>query len=134
MRPLVDMAAMLIASCLLFSLILHALYGLGKRGGRFGVQHVYILCIAGDVVLLAFLQHIRIECGSDAGSQYHAYGNHGTYPGRKIFVRHALGGVGWNQRVEEHHAGGADDDRILHPFVQSCTLYLEIHEHGGKPQ
>lgn len=32
------------------------------------MQHVYILCIAGDVVLLAFLQHIRIECGSDAGA------------------------------------------------------------------
>ena len=38
------------------------------------MQHVHVLRIACDVVLLPFLQEVGVEGSTDAGSQYHANG------------------------------------------------------------
>ena len=98
------------------------------------MHHVYVLRVAGDVVLLPFLQHIAVQGSPYAGGEHHAHGNHRANPRREVFVGHTLGGECRYQRVEEHHARGTDDDGVLHPLVQPCALHLEIHEHGGQSQ
>ena len=83
---------------------------------------------ARDVVLLAVLQHVAVESRTDAGSDDHTYGEHDAYPCGHEFEGHSLVGMYGSEGVQQHHAGGTDDDGPFHAFVKSVVLDFEIHE------
>ena len=117
--------------CLALALILHA-SGCHVVGcGCLRICAVIVVGVTRDIILLAILEHHLIESRSDAGSYDHAHGEHYAHPCGEQLVRHALVGVDGDERVEEHHARGAYDDRPLHALQHSGCLYLKIHEQRG---
>ena len=118
--------------CLALALVAHAAHGALKAGGGLGIEQVYVLCIAGHIVLLALLQHGGVDGGTQTGRYNHTHGDHGADPGRQELIGHALRGVGGDERIEHHHTGAAQDDGVLHAFVEPGGLHLEVHEQGGQ--
>lgn len=109
------------------SLVAHAPHRLVVGGGRLGLRAVKVVGEARHVVLLSVLQHVGVECRPYARRDDHAHGEHDAHPCRQKPVGHALVGVHRRERVEQHHARGADDDGPLHVAVQAVGLHLEVH-------
>ena len=84
--------------------------------------------VAGDVVLLAVLEHHLIESRADARCYHHTHGEHDAHPRGEQLVRHTLVGVYGDERIEEHHSRGTDYDRPFHTFQHTVCLHLEIHK------
>ena len=118
--------------CVALALHLHAHHGAVVRPCRFRLRAVKVLGEARHVRLLPLLQHIAVESRADARGYHHAHRKHDAHPGAHQAERHTLIGVHRRQRVEQHHARGADDDGPFHPLIHAFRLHLEIHEQRSR--
>ena len=91
---------------------------------------VKILCVSCDVILLTMLKHSAIERRTNTWSDNHTHRKHDTYPCGHESVRHSLIGYRGDERIEEHHARGTNDNRPFHALIHSVILHFEIHEDG----
>ena len=118
---------------LALALILHSAGCLVVGHGCGCIGAVVVMGIAGNVILLAILKEVLVESRTNARGYDHTHGEHDAHPGGQQFVGHALVGVDGDERIEQHHTRGTDDDGPLHALEHAVGLHLKVHEQRGSP-
>ena len=100
-----------------------------ERGTR--VVHAYVLCQAGDVVLLPFLHPVAVDGGAYGGGHDIADGYHQEKPGGEIAHGQMFHGKGTSDGIKYQQPCPMDDGGKDGVFIGSHRLVMEVHVEVG---